>query len=196
MALNATTSTAVPAAEHGHHISPAKRLQMNRVGLWLFFFSESLIFGLLLSARFFLAGIDREHVDQTLGLIITIILLVSSITAYLGETAVEHGNRKMGIWMILATIVLGLVFAGGVAYEWGTAHFSRQQVFGTVFFSMTGMHAFHVMSGVVFLILAWWQLVRGSFGPGDSWGITATVMYWHFVDVVWVFFYPALYLVS
>lgn len=196
MAVNVTASTTAPAAAHHAHESPAKRLQMNRVGLWLFFFSESLIFGLLLSARFYLAGIDREHVDQELGLAVTIILLVSSITAYLGETAIEHGNRRLANWMLLATIAMGLVFAGGVAFEWSTAHFSRSQIYGTLFFAMTGMHAFHVMSGVVFLTLAWWQLRRGSFGPGDHWGVTATVMYWHFVDVVWVFFYPALYLVS
>lgn len=186
---------AVAAGEHGH-LSPARRLQMNRVGLWLFFFSESVIFGLLLSARFFLLGIERDHVDQVLGLGITIILLLSSITAYMGETAMENDDRRLAKWGIGLTIVLGLVFAGGVAYEWTTAHFSRHEAFGTVFFTMTGIHASHVISGVIMLALAWLKLVRGGFSKTSHWGISSTVMYWHFVDVVWVFFYPALYLVS
>jgi cytochrome c oxidase subunit 3 len=61
---------------------------------------------------------------------------------------------------------------------------------------MTGMHAFHVISGVVMLIMAWAMLIRGHFSPDAYWGIEGTVKYWHFVDLVWVFFYPALYLVS
>ena len=72
------------------HMSPAKSLAVKRAGLWLFFFSESILFGLLLSGRFFLQGIEAQHVDQTLGLVITIVLLLSSVSAYTAETAVEH----------------------------------------------------------------------------------------------------------
>lgn len=171
-------------------------LKLNRAGLWLFFFSESIIFGLLLSARFFLQGIHQEHVDQVLGLAITIILLLSSVTAFTAETAMEKGNSRLCQQMLLATILLGLIFAGGVAYEWKTAHFTREEVFGTVFFTMTGIHASHVISGIVFLALAWNMARRGKFSSDSHWGISGTVMYWHFVDVVWVFFYPALYLVD
>jgi cytochrome c oxidase subunit 3 len=184
----------VTAAGHAEsHHSP---LKLNRAGLWLFFFSESVIFGLLLSSRFFLQGVHQDHVDQVLGLVITIVLLLSSVTAFTAETAIEKGNQRLCHWMLLATIVLGVLFAGGVAYEWKTAHFTREEVFGTVFFTMTGIHASHVVSGIAFLALAWNMARKGRFNANSHWGISGTVMYWHFVDVVWVFFYPALYLVD
>lgn len=191
----ALATTPGHAAAHGAH-PVHDQLRIKRAGLWLFFFSESLLFGLLLTARFFLTGIEREHLDQQLGLLITCVLLLSSLTAYIAETAVEKGNNRLGHWMFLATILLGVAFALGVAYEWSIAEFTQREAFGTSFFSMTGMHAFHVISGVGILTLVWLQLVRGKFSPEDHWPVSAGVMYWHFVDVVWVFFYPALYLVQ
>ncbi len=185
MALATTHHAAQPTHNH---------LQVNRFGLWLFFFSESILFGLLLSARFYLEGIHREELDQALGLGITIILLLSSVTAYTAETAVEHDNKKVASWYLFFTILLGLLFAGGVAFEWSTAHFHRGQSFGSVFFTMTGIHATHVITGVAMLILVWIQALRGRYSSRNPWAVSAVVMYWHFVDVVWVFYYPALYL--
>jgi cytochrome c oxidase subunit 3 len=181
-----------PAGAHPVH----DHLKFNRAGLWLFFFSESILFGLLLSARFFLEGIEREHVDQQLGLAITIVLLLSSVTAFTAETAIEHDNRRVANWGLIATIILGIIFAAGVGFEWKTAEFTRHEAFGTVFFTMTGIHASHVVSGIGILILVWVQLLRGRFTGKDHWPVAGAVMYWHFVDVVWVFFYPALYLVK
>jgi cytochrome c oxidase subunit 3 len=154
------------------------------------------LFGLLLTARFYLEGIHREELDQLLGLGITSILLLSSVTAFTAETAMEHDRRDLASKMFLATIFLGTVFAVGVGFEWATAHFSRHEAFGTVFFTMTGIHAAHVVSGVGLLTLVWVRLRRGQFSSKDHWPVSGTVMYWHFVDVVWVFFYPALYLAT
>jgi len=170
-------------------------LAMKRAGLWLFFFSESVLFGLLISTRFFLEGIQKEHLNQLLGLGITIVLVTSSTTAYMAETAMERGRRRSAIWFIVATIGLGLLFALGVGFEWATAEFSRHEAFGTVFFTMTGVHASHVMSGVGLLVLLLVQLLRGRFSKSDHWPVSGVIMYWHFVDIVWVFFYPTLYLV-
>jgi cytochrome c oxidase subunit 3 len=192
MAIAAAHST---TAQHASH-DPARQLRIKRVGLWLFFLSETFLFGLLLSGRFFLTGIEAEHLNQLLGLGITVVLLLSSVTAYCSETAIKNDRQGTAIWFMLATIVLGLVFAGGVAYEWSIAHFSRHEGFGTAFFSMTGMHAFHVLTGVAMLCLVVIQMARKRFGSHDYWPVQGTVMYWHFVDVVWVFFYPALYLVQ
>ncbi len=186
-------AVAAPAA-HGHPTHNA--LKFNRLGLWMFFFSESVLFGLLLSARFYLEGIQREHVDQQLGLGITIILLLSSLTAFTAETAIEHNNQRVAHWFLLATIVLGIIFAGGVGFEWKTAEFTRGEAFGSVFFTMTGIHASHVVSGIGILFLVWIQTKRGRFNANSHWAVSGAVMYWHFVDVVWVFFYPALYLVK
>lgn len=199
------THTAHAPAGHGRR----DRTHINRVGLWLFFFSETFLFALLFSSRFFLLGIDRAHVDQVLGLWITVILLASSATAFTAETAFEHDRRRLGIWMLVATILLGVIFAVGVGFEWATAEFSLkpaaglsleerqlEHTYATVFFTMTGVHAAHVISGVGLLTLVLLRTLRGRFNSKDHWPISGTVMYWHFVDVVWVFFYPALYLVS
>ena len=186
---------AIVSAVDGH-ASPYNHPHLNRVGLWLLFASETVLFGLLLSVRFFLEGIEREHVDQLLGLWITVILLASSVTAFTAETAIEHDNRTVANWGLFATIVLGLIFAGGVGYEWATAEFTRREAFGTVFFTMTGVHAAHVVSGIGILGLVLAQSLRGRYTGKDHWPLAGAVMYWHFVDVVWVFFYPALYLVK
>ena len=178
-----------------HHEEP-QRPAMNQLGLWLFFLSESFLFGALLSARFYLAGTSRPHVNQPLGLVITTILLVSSLTAYRSESAIARGDRTAFLRYLLATIVLGIVFAGGVAYEWSTAEFTRSEPYGAAFFAMTGLHASHVISGVVMLAMVGFLGARGHFSAKSHWGVEAVIKYWHFVDLVWVFFYPALYLVK
>jgi cytochrome c oxidase subunit 3 len=194
MAL-ATHATIAGTAEH-QHLSPERQLRIKRAGLWLFFFSESILFGLLFSARFFLEGTAAPHVDQNLGLAITIILLLSSVSAYTFETAIENEMRGLAWAGLTITILLGTVFAVGVGFEWAEAEFSRSESFGTVFFSMTGVHAAHVVSGIGLFMLIALQMARGRYGPTDIWPVNGIVMYWHFVDVVWVFFYPALYLVQ
>ena len=116
--------------------------------------------------------------------------------AYRGETAIKNGNIVHGKTMFLATIVLGAIFLVGVVIEWSIAEFSVSEGYGTSFFSMTGLHASHVATGLIFLALAYKHASKGTYAAGNTWGATGVVMYWHFVDVVWVFFYPALYLVS
>ncbi len=185
----------LPQQHAAHHEEP-QRPAMNQLGLWLFFLSETFLFGALLSARFYLAGTDRPHVNQALGLVITAILLVSSLTAYMSEVSIAKGDRTAFLRYLLATIILGLIFALGVAYEWRTAEFTRSEPYGAAFFSMTGLHASHVISGVGMLAMVYYLGARGHFSAEKHWGVEAVIKYWHFVDVVWVFFYPALYLVS
>ena len=178
-----------------HAAVEARRPKINQAGLWLFFASETFLFSALLTARFVIAGTDRpEELDQVLGLGITSILLLSSLTAYRSETAIARGDRPAFLRNLLATIALGLLFVGGVGLEWTTAEFELSDPFGTAFFSMTGVHAAHVVSGIVMLTMVYWLGLRGHFSAERHWGVEATIKYWHFVDVVWVFFYPALYL--
>jgi cytochrome c oxidase subunit 3 len=173
------------------------RQAMNQAGLWLFFLSESFLFSALATARFVLAGTDRpEGLNQGLGLGITTVLLLSSLTAFRAETAIARGDRADFTRNLLATILLGIVFVFGVGAEWSTAEFHASEPYGTAFFSMTGLHASHVISGVVVLGLVYALGRRGHFSAESHWGVEASVKYWHFVDVVWVFFYPILYLVK
>lgn len=186
------TAATLPAEAHEH-----RPLQVNQAGLWFFFLSESFLFTALLSGRFVLAGFKRpENVDQLLGLTITTILITSSFTAYMSETSMARGERQAFLRYLLLTILLGIAFVAGVAREWSTAEFSVAEPFGTAFFSMTGLHASHVVSGIIILMLVYRLGSRGHFSPESHWGAEAAIKYWHFIDVVWVVFYPALYLVG
>ena len=181
------------AEAHAEH----RPLALNQAGLWFFFLSETFLFAALLSARFYIAGFKQpEHVNQQLGLAITTILILSSFTAYMSETSIAHGDRKGFTRYLLLTILLGLVFVAGVAVEWSTAEFHISEPYGTAFFSMTGLHASHVVSGIVILCLVLGLGAKGRFSAESHWGVEASIKYWHFVDVVWVFFYPALYLAN
>ena len=188
---------AVTGYGHDEHEEEAARPQMNQVGLWLFFLSETFLFTSLLASRFYLAGTERDaHVDQVLGLGITSILLLSSGTAYIAEAAITQGKRGMASLFLFFTILLGVVFFGGVVVEWSIAEFHQSEPYGTAFFTMTGLHASHVLSGVVILGLVLLLNMRGRFSAGRHWGVEGSIKYWHFVDVVWVFFYPSLYLIQ
>ncbi len=177
----------------------APRLGLNRVGLWLFILSESFLFAALLSSRYFLRGVERPpDLNQALGLIISVVLLLSSLTAFLAETSAGHGDQRRFMWLTLSTIGLGLIFLVGVAIEWNEAfaHFPPNSAFGTIFFTTTGIHAFHVLTGMLVLAVVAWIGRDGRFSKGNYWGIEGAAKYWHFVDVAWVLIYPTLYLVS
>lgn len=140
-----------------------------------------------------------EAVNQTLGLAITGVLLLSSLTAYRAEMASAHGDHRGFIRNLLATIALGVLFLVGVGVEWFEAyqHFPPSTGYGTVFFTTTGIHATHVLSGVLMLVIVLFLGRRaGRYTPDNYWGVEATVKYWHFVNVAWVFIYPTLYLVG
>jgi cytochrome c oxidase subunit 3 len=175
------------------------RLEVNRLGLWLFIISESMLFVGLLAARFAIEGFAvPAEVSQVVGLVITSVLLLSSFTAYRAETALRHGERALGLSSLRLTLILGLIFVAGVAVEWREALHALppSTSFGTVFFTMTGLHAFHVITGLVFLGIVYGRARAGAYDGGDTWPAEAAAKYWHFVDVVWVFFYVALYLVD
>lgn len=170
----------------------------NRLGLWLFIISDSFVFAGLLVSRFYLLGNTRPHLDQTLGLVVTVVLLISSFFMNRAETAVAHGDQKSFLRGTLITIILGIVFLiGVVGVEWQLAPFGPADgVEGAIFYMLTGMHAFHVLTGVTFLIIIYRNGRAGSFSSEKHWGVEAAAVYWHFIDVVWIFFYPALYLIG
>ena len=100
---------------HGAHHGPsyAEQLANNRLGLWLFFISEAFLFGGLLAVRFYLWGPDtRPEVDQFIGLIVTMVLLLSSLTMYTAETALENGNRRLFMALLPVTALLGARLPG------------------------------------------------------------------------------------
>lgn len=180
---------------------PFSRPSMNRLGLWLFFVSEAFLFAGILASRFALLPGERPNLNQSLGLIVTSVLLLSSFFMYRAETAISHGDHSTFLTSLVLTILLGVGFlAGVVGMEWPLATAEgitpASGVDGALFYFMTGMHAFHVLTGVIFLIIVYGNGRRGVYSAEAHWGVEAAALYWHFVDVVWVFFYPALYLIG
>jgi len=170
-----------------------------RAGLWLFFVSESFLFAALISSRYVLLGLARPaELNQVLGLLITVVLLASSLFAYRAEASIICGDQRRFLANTLATIVLGALFLVGVGMEWveAFAAFPPQERFGTIFFTLTGAHGVHVLSGVLLLLGVYLHGRRGRYAPEAHWPVEAAVKYWHYVDVVWVFIYPTLYLVA
>jgi len=178
--------------------SYAARLATNRLGLWLFILSDSFVFGGLLVTRFYLLGNHRPHLEQWLGLVVTSVLLISSFFMNRAEVQISRGNLRGFTTSMIITIALGLTFLiGVVGVEWQLAPFGPGDgAVGAVFYMMTGMHAFHILTGVIFLGIVLRNGLRGKYTAERHWGVEAVANYWHFVDLVWIFFYPALYLIG
>lgn len=192
-----------------HHESYAWKAQNNRLGMWLFFISESFLFGGLLVARFFLWGGTRPDLPQAVPLFITAVLLLSSFFMNRAEVAIAHDDRRTFLRGLLITALLGTIFFLGVLFvEWGFSTNEQGQlvlgnhihptdgVYGAVLYGMTGMHALHVLSGVILILIVWNLGRKGHFSAKEHFGVEATAIYWHYVDLVWVVFYPSLYLIG
>lgn len=188
------------AEKEGDENSYEYKSGTNRLGLWLFLISDSFVFGGLMVMRLNLLGLHRPNLNQTLGLVVTAVLLISSFFMNRGETEMVNGNRKAFLTNTIITFILGLGFLIGVVFvEWPNAIHEgitpSGGAAGAAFFMMTGMHAFHVLTGLILLTIVW---VNGRKGLYDEkhYPVEAAAVYWHFVDVVWIFFYPALYLIG
>jgi cytochrome c oxidase subunit 3 len=171
----------------------------NRLGLWLFLISDAFVFLGLLVARFNLLGLDvRPELNQFLGLAITLVLLVSSYCMFRAETAMSFGDYKSFSLFMMATIGLGVLFLlGVVGMEWQIAPGGPADgAMWSIFYAMTGFHAFHVLTGVALLAIVFRNARKGLYNAQRHYPVEAAAVYWHFVDVVWMFFYPALYLIG
>ena len=187
----------------------------NRLGLWLFLISDAFVFAGLMVVRINLLGLTRPHLNQALGLFVTVVLLVSSFYMNRGETMMKNGDRQGFLKNTLITFILGFAFLLGVIIiEWHAIPAIADPILhlfgeaegvtpltpssgpaGAVFFMMTGMHAFHVLTGLILLAVVWINGRRGLYDE-KNYPVEAAAVYWHFVDVVWIFFYPALYLIG
>jgi cytochrome c oxidase subunit III len=172
----------------------------NRLGLWLFLISDSFVFGGLMIMRINLLGLTRPELNQLLGLAVTAVLLISSFFMNRGETLMHNGDRRGFLLNTAITFVLGLGFLLGVVLvEWRLAIHEGltpdSGPAGAAFFMMTGMHAFHVFTGLILLVIVMANGRRGLYDE-KNYPVEAAAVYWHFVDVVWIFFYPALYLIG
>jgi cytochrome c oxidase subunit III len=187
--------------EQTDHEGQYFKTNTSRIGLWLFLLSDSFVFAGLLVTRFGLVGTSGIGLNQLLGLAVTSVLLISSFFMNRAEVSMGQGDKKGFVSGTIATFVLGLAFVIGVLFvEWPIASAEgitpSSGVAGSVFYMMTGMHALHVFSGLIFLLVVLRNGMRGLYTPDKHFAVEAAAVYWHFVDVVWIFFYPALYLIG
>lgn len=196
-----TTGTAPPEAAHEDHHewhqSTSFQPRANRIGLWMFIFSEVFLFASFIAARFYTTGTERpDDLNQKLALAVTVVLLISSVSAYLAETAMKFNKRKYFVIGLSVTLLMGLFFMVGVSFELyeATKHYPPETAYGSSYFMLIGLHAFHVITGMFVLMIVFVLGIRGYFGSTNYWGVEGAVKYWHFVDLAWVFIYPTLYL--
>jgi cytochrome c oxidase subunit 3 len=181
------------------------------LGIVLFIVSEAVMFGAFF-AQYFYNRILSEEWPNRAGLppdfervpafpqpvILTVLLVSSGFTAHWALNAIRRDDRdKFQGWLIV-TVVLGLTFLGGQAYEYinliTVEHFSiASGIYGSVFFSLTGLHGLHVTAGVLVLIGVVIRAFMGHFSSRNHFGAEGTILYWHFVDAVWIALYVALY---
>ena len=188
-----------------------------RIGMWFFLFTELLFFGgmFLLYAIYrykFAADFHRAAADENLALgsVNTGILLSSSLAMALAVAAVRRGELRRSILLQRATIVLGIVFLAIKGIEWGekiargiypngptlVGLTNGQIIFFGLYFTMTGLHALHVLIGVAVIAVMVRFTRRGAIGPERYSRLENTGLYWHFVDIVWIYLFPLFYLIT
>ncbi len=124
----------------------------------------------------------------------TLILLTSGVTVTYAHHAIRLGDQKRGATGILLTVILGALFSACQAYEYGHATFGfTDGIYSSTFYLATGFHGFHVLVGTIFLLVCYFRAVKGHFTPEGHIGFEAAAWYWHFVDVVWLFLFVAIY---
>ncbi|MDP9069561.1 MAG: cytochrome c oxidase subunit 3 [Actinomycetota bacterium] len=176
-------------------------ISASALGMILFISSEVMFFAGLFGAYFTIRATAPEwppvgvHLAVLLPAIATGVLVASSLSMHRAAQGAERGERSQTSRWLLITIVLGVVFLAGQAYEYSQLGFTvADHAFGTLFYSMTGFHALHVFGGIVTLGLVTIKNARGSVTAERHGPVAAATLYWHFVDVVWVLLFATLYL--
>ncbi len=164
------------------------------LGFLFFLISDCVIFGSFIFTYLYdrnalvtwpPAGTHRP--DVYLAAVNSIVLFGSGATMHYAMEGIRHANKSRFIGFTIATIILGSMFLGGQAYEYVHLHSAwAASMFTASFFTLTGMHGFHVFVGVIFLITVLIQTIRGTYTAERHFGLTAATLYWHFVDVIWV----------
>ena len=189
-------------------------------GMWVFLATEVMFFGGLFTAyilyrNFYLAAFEAGSrlLDVKIGAANTAVLLCSSLTMALGVRAAQLGKKKLLITFLVLTLLLGLAFIGiklglewrhdylegfapGVNWTFHGTDWRHLELFFCFYFFLTGIHALHMLIGVGILTTLIIMAGRGRFSPQRYNPVEVSGLYWHFVDIVWIFLYPLLYLIG
>ena len=207
--MSSTQVTATATSHWDGGVSPYAT-NSKKFGMWLFIISDSLTFSALLFAYTYSRVANPNwpkpfHFSPSVifSSIMTFCLLSSSLTMVMGVHAMNHGRRKAAAGWILATMAGGAAFVVLHLTEWlnliNNEHvtpFSNEwgvPLFGATFFALTGLHMTHVIIGLIYLSIIAQAIVRGKFKAED---VEVGGLYWHFVDLVWMFIFPLVYLMS
>ncbi|MBU3665017.1 MAG: heme-copper oxidase subunit III [Chthoniobacterales bacterium] len=195
-------STAALTAHEETHASPRTAV----FGMTIFLASEAMLFAgliagyivLRLSSPAWPPSPDLPKLPILLTGINTVLLVSSSFTYHAAEVAVKKGKR--GLLWLFVSIALGTIFLCVQAYEWTHLHheglwFNKGGAYGSSFFVLTGFHGLHVAVGVLLILVAFLRQLGGAYTAQNHTYLTLAGMYWHFVDVVWVFLFTVLYVI-
>jgi len=201
------------AVHHDEHRDDAA----SKLGMWLFLFTEILLFGGLfivyaiyrfLNPEGFAAG--SAHLDLFMGTLNTVILLISSFTVAVSITAIQKGNLKLAKITLLITILVAITFLVNKYFEWGhkfeiglyptsdvfVALPHGEQLFFVLYYFMTGLHGLHIIIGGILIALTIKRISNGRV-TSDNFAFHENAgLYWHLVDLIWIFLFPLLYLIS
>ncbi len=188
-----------------------------KLGMWLFILSELLLFGgmfILYAAHRYNTPADFHHasreLDVTLGTLNTIILLTSSLSVAVSITAIQKGERRLSMVLLVFTMALGLLFLVNKGLEWTTkiGHgiypnspilLSRPKgeiLFFGLYYVMTGLHGLHVLVGVCVLCVMLILIAKNKISQRHFTPLENSGLYWHLVDIIWIFLYPLFYLIT
>lgn len=186
-----------------------------KLGMWLFLFTEILLFGglFLVYAIYRYVYFDAYQIishtmDIKLGAINTAVLITSSLTVALSITALKKGNTKLSIWLVVLTILMALTFMVNKYFEWtahihhglfpGLEHFNSlphgQGMFLYLYYFMTGLHGLHVVVGSILLGIIAVSMKKGNTTKDNSVYLVNGGLYWHLVDLIWIYLFPLFYL--
>jgi cytochrome c oxidase subunit 3 len=188
-----------------------------KLGMWIFLFTELLLFG----GMFLLYAVYRSEFSPEFhsaaselsviaGAFNTIILITSSLTMAMAITAMKKADVKLSIKLQACTIVFGLAFLAVKYFEWsgkishgifpGSAELMNKEqgtiLFYSLYFVMTGLHALHVIAGLFLLVLMLRSSAKGGITGNDFVKLENSGLYWHFVDIIWIYLFPLLYLIT
>jgi cytochrome c oxidase subunit 3 len=212
------------AGEHGHlqhHFEDEEQQKdASTIGMWVFLVTEVMFFGGLFLAYFVyrqaypaaFASASNKTV-LLIGAFNTTVLICSSLTMALAVNAAATGKRQLTVLFLVLTLLLGSAFLGVKAYEYhdkyvhheipglnfeceGCADAQHTPLFFSLYFGMTGLHATHMIVGAVILLILIWRAYKGAFSPEYHTPVELFGLYWHFVDIVWIFLFPLLYLID
>jgi cytochrome c oxidase subunit 3 len=203
-----SASVATHAEEHEHHGPPpanvSSRVEAQFLGMLLFIISEIMLFGAFFTAYFFIRVVGHapwpahgEEIPLAVAGVNSVILFSSSGTMHWALEGVRRGNRFALQAGLLTTFLLGLTFLTVQINEYVHLGFApHDNAQGTIFYGLTGLHGAHVFVGLTLLAMANVRAFRGHYSREQHRGVEVPGIYWHFVDVMWIFVFTSLYVLS